>query len=90
LYINNPTRSKNEWATFDAFSPPPPLQQNNSDAAYLADASSLMSSDESDSRSADFVDFNIPWRKKKTLLERIKDNEELIPPVSAAAGCRKL
>lgn len=50
-----------------------------------------MSSDDSDPKSdgADSVDFGLPWRKKKTLLERIKENEQLTPPVSAAGWCNE-
>lgn len=75
----------NTYLGFTLSSPSLSLQQTNSDA-YLADASSLMSSDDSDSKldGADFVDFDLPWRKKKSLLERIRDEEELTPPVSAA------
>ena len=70
---------------FILFLPPSLFEQTNSDA-YLADASSLMSSDDSDSKAdeTDSVDFDLPWRKRKTLLERIKGDEELTPPVSAA------
>ena len=86
LYSNNSTSSKNEWVTSDAFSlsilSP---QDTNSDAAYLAGSSSY---DESDSRleGADSPDFDLPWRKRKTILEEIRDNKELTPPVSAASG----
>ena len=63
----------------------PPSRQTNSDA-YLADAS-LMSSDDSDFGSkvdgVDSIDFGFPsWTKKKTLLDRIKEDKELTPPVS--------
>ena len=59
----------------------PSPQETNSDAAYLAGSSSY---DESDSKldGADSPDFG----RKKTLLEEIKDNKGLTPPVSAASG----
>ena len=63
----------------------PSPQETNSDAAYLAGSSSY---DESDSQldGVDSPDFGLPWRKRKTILEEIKDNEALTPPVSAASG----